>query len=889
MRRSASHAKIVRQHERRKAVSEAKASSARFGAKQSRFQLRQEEKLVQDALQPDTLCQLRPSRPRELDSGSNSQPLSTLSRFERPNAAAPASTQSVAATGLTTVATATFGLPPPRHARMRPADSRSTRRTAKFCLEDGDQQLADASPQVLGAGLLGATRRAREGDDNSNGNNGDGNDSGAPQRKKTREERFQEVLATSKEHRAQAQRDRAEREQQTSAIDAEFNDVMHLLERRDKVQEEREAFARVGNPQVRELLHSFRENHVARMLSLRHDGSFTVTPLVDKSEAAGVKDGASCLDKADMALLQKIREGASEREETAHLPSSVKGEEALTTTTAAAKKGSSNDKHNDAGAEVDDFDCLMQSMRFERQRALAGERTLTEAEEQARRDQQALLETDRAAVPLPSKAETQLTRSEWLSRGGDHAYQMHEDDDLDGEAEDLLDISSACESDESQLSQDVAVTGRDDVASDMDNDDTATGAPVKAAAGLEELLADMELFSREAEGSYSARATRCHTYYALLRRLHQYAREHVLHTAQTFRLLLVEAQHRFLQRGSLDQATLLLLHTTSRIFPMTDYRHEVTTPFLLFLSSALLQMRLKTLAHVREYAVLAGLLCDSVLAGGKFCAEAVIAPLNIIALQLPRSVLEPVRLQGLCVPFPLLERGEADDVLLSTANDDPSEADNEAPLQTTLALLETDVSRTRLMRYAYRLLSELADSLRGVPAFAYCLEEPFRALHKQLTATDAWRPSASVRGDHDALLAKLTQIATDARDRRTPLAMRSFRPRPIRQFEPLLQEGATTALKNEVRAMKREMREDHKRVVRHLQAEANVERRQRERAVEEDEAQRLKKYRELMGSLQAQQHVMNTVDGLLDKARSKKRKSIAGHAGGNTGDGDAQS
>ncbi|RNF02632.1 hypothetical protein TraAM80_06314 [Trypanosoma rangeli] len=321
---------------------------------------------------------------------------------------------------------------------------------------------------------------------------------------------------------------------------------------------------------------------------------------------------------------------------------------------------------------------------------------------------------------------------------------------------------------------------------------------------------------------------------------------------------------------------------------MTDYRHEVSTPFLLFLCSALVQMRLKTLAHAQVYAALSGLLCESVVAGGKYCAEAIIAPLNLIALQVPRSVLEPVRLQGLCVPFPLVECGGPDEVLLRTGTDTPGDADTEAPLQATLSLLETDVSQTRMVRYAYRLLSLLADALRGVPALPYCLTEPFCALHERLVATDAWQPSAHVRGDHDALLAKLTQLAAEARDRRTPLTMRSFRPRPIRQFEPLLQEGTTTALKNEVRAMKREMREDHKRVVRHVQAEANVGRRQRERVAAAEEAQRTQKYRELMGSLQAQQHVMNTVDGLLDKARSKKRKSITGRAGGGAAEENAE-
>ncbi|RNF27426.1 uncharacterized protein Tco025E_00356 [Trypanosoma conorhini] len=866
MRRTASHAKIVQQHERRKSSREAKASAARFGSKQSRFQLRQEEVYAQEALQPVTSPVLPAGRhgggrpPAE----TSGEPPATFSRFERP----PAAAESGGARG--TTATATFGLAPPRRAGMHVADSRSTRRAARFRLEERGPPSASASPS-LGAGLLGATRRTRDAAEADADAADAPDDDGGPPRKKTREERFREVLASSKEHRAQAQREREGRAQQTTALDAAFNGVMHLLERRDKAQEERAAFARVGTPQVRALLQSFRENHVAKTVSLRGDGSFTVAPLVDRGTVA---DAAPALDKASMALLQKVRAEAAAQERGA--ASALAPHPPLKATAVAAGAAGEN-LAGEGGSEADDFDRMMHAMRGETRRAHAGERTLTEEEAQAQRDQQALLQTDRSAVPPLAPDATQLTRAEWLSRGGDHAYQMQDsDDDDDGEAEDSLDISSAADSDEAVQA-----------AEDGDEEVTAVGdagRSADAAAGtagrLEELLSAMEAFSREADGAPAARAARSRAYHALLRRLHQYAREHVLHTAQTFRLLLIEAQRSFLRHGSLDRATLLLLHATSRIFPMTDYRHEVATPFLLFLSSALLQMRLRTPAHAQAYAVLAGLLCESVLAGGKYCAEAIIAPLNLIALQVPRSVLEPVRLQGLCVPFPLVERGGAEELLLRTGTVAPGDADAAAPLQATLALLETDASPARVVRYAYRLLSLLAEALRGAPALPCCLTEPFCALHARLVATDAWQPSESVRGDHDALLAKLTQLAAEARERRTPLAMRSFRPRPIRQFEPLLQEGTTTALKNEVRAMKREMREDHKRVVRHVQAEANVGRRQRERAAEAAESQRAQKYRELMGSLQAQQHVMNTVDGLLDKARSKKRKSITGGAGG---------
>jgi hypothetical protein len=124
----------------------------------------------------------------------------------------------------------------------------------------------------------------------------------------------------------------------------------------------------------------------------------------------------------------------------------------------------------------------------------------------------------------------------------------------------------------------------------------------------------------------------------------------------------------------------------------------------------------------------------------------------------------------------------------------------------------------------------------------------------------------------ESLLMQWRDLCTSLR---TPLAMRTFRPRPIRLFEPLLVE-ALDPVKKEHRELKRELREDRKRVVRHIQAEAGVERRAREKEVAADTARRQEKYVRLMADLQSQQHVMKTVDAHMAKARSKKKKSISG-------------
>nr|CCC46650.1 conserved hypothetical protein, fragment [Trypanosoma vivax Y486] len=453
MLRSTTNTKLVQRHVRQKALQDAKSSSKRFGAKQSRFQLRQEELHVAQSLQREGPLPSSHESAADANLAVSSPAVENFSRFDRRSTRGAPSDVLV-----TTTTTATFGLPLQRkNQKVASGGTRSARRVAKFRLaDDNSDDIVGNQDASLVGGLLGTVGRRRVEDED-----GDAQLNEMHQRKKSRAERFQEVMANSKEHRSHMQREREERSAQTTAIDAEFKNVIHLLERRDRVREEREEFERSGRPEVRALLQQNRANRAGKMLKLHSDGSFTVTPL--------------------------------------------------------------------ASAESGNMLCLNEAYR--------------------------------------------------------------------------------------NLS--------------------------------------------------SARAS-----------------------------------------------------------------------------------------------------------GGE--------------------------------------------------------------------------------------------------------------------AAVSWQPCAAVLRDHDALLAKVSQYVAEARANRTPLAMRSFRPRPIRQFDPLLQyrsedgEGisaSNAALKNEVRIMKRELREDRKRVVRHLQAEANVERRVRERATAEVEAQRDQKYRELMGSLQAQQHVMNTVDGLLAKARSKKSRPISGAAG----------
>ncbi|CCW70434.1 unnamed protein product [Phytomonas sp. Hart1] len=422
------------------------------------------------------------------------------------------------------------------------------------------------------------------------------------------------------------------------------------------------------------------------------------------------------------------------------------------------------------------------------------------------------------------------------------------------------------------------------------------------------MLADIEALAVRPEGedatpaagppappasSSSASAVRGRTYAGLLSRLHQHARGHLCEVANAFRAILIEAERAFFRkrRLGLSRPLLLCLFTIAKLFPMTDYRHAVGTPFLIFLSSALMQMRLENLEGVHSYVGLNAILIESLRDGnGKFAAEAVVAAFNLLALQLPRRVLEPTKHQGLKLPILLVERGE--DALLGDFHPQTPKSKDESAengeLRNRWRMLETHHDAENLVLCAYHQLDVLVDLYRGMAAFPAIFDAPFKALEDLLRQHHpAFNPTSSsssledekweaIRRAHAAISAKIKEYCVNAEAHRTPLALRTFRVRPIRQFEPLLAEREENAVKSEIREIKHEIREDKKRVIRHLTAEATVERRAREKEHEIAETQRERRYNQVMGQLQAQQHIMKTVDAIMARGKARPKKGISG-------------
>ncbi|CBZ23127.1 conserved hypothetical protein [Leishmania mexicana MHOM/GT/2001/U1103] len=913
--RATNNAKLVKRHQRRQSNALAKSSANKFTLRQSQFERQREEAQVRAQQQADASWStsravgdgLLSRSGHERGAGGYTAP--EMEVCDTPNPFARGCSAPASGTFLTTTRSATMGLE-----KMQAHSTRTTRRIDRFNLTTSADSQAAPSP----SSLMGV-RRVREGegsgvagfaaDDREEG------DFSTPSAKVMRAERFREMISNSKGQRVQLQRERAERDATTVQLDAEINDLLHLLPKRNKVKEQQEAFTQSGTPEVRALLDSYRRNHQAKCLTLKSSGAFEVRPLVEVArgtttrsapsaqtagstapESATVRDAApSFLDAADRALLARIRAGAARSsEDDVSAPASTEGAcvgAPSMTRQAAADVAEARAMANSGGGgrlvSCDDFDLMMHTFQMDPRRAHAVDRTLTEEEEAARSVQQALLKEDREQVPslhLQERDQKQLTRGEWVAQGGDIAFHMDDDAENAGANDDNVDIPSSYEGD-----SDAGVDGDEAaVAAESELDENEEDAAVERVGGsatLDRLFEQLEQVATSEAENATSRPQRLH---ALLVQLHRYAAHHVVEVTKAFRLVLVEAERSFLRgtrRGGMRRSLLVYLYAMSKIFPTSDYRHAVMTPFLLFLCSALMQMKLDSLEAVHSYLVLATLLLHCLKAGsGRFCAEVVVAALNVLALQLPRVVLEPARYQGTILPMPLLERTEQALLVSSASAATLSEGDDATsqrpPYQ--VGLFDTTHSPERLLLCAYRLLEEVCDLHRSTPAFPVMCARPFLALDALLlrppssSAVSAWTPSAAVRLAHEVLTVKVRDMTKHVEAHRTPLAMRTFRPRPLRQFDPLLAEREENALKNEVRLMKRDMREDKKRLIRHLTAEATVQRRGQEKRHAIDDALREKRYHNVMSQLQQQQHSMNVVESLKARAKSKSRKGLSG-------------
>lgn len=1071
--RSAANARLLSKHQQKQRRESTKSSSSQFTKRQSHFERREAERAVA-AMRQHTADPIAVSGGIHSGRGEGFQ----LSRQQRAavtageadgagdlrSAPPPRSSlsQRGSSGGFLAPSLVSGGVRPLHQHQHHVPSGRATRRAERF-------QLAEEKPSDE------PSQRRWGGEDQESDNESDPyvnekrSDPLLPHRT-AKEQRFQAIIDHSRRERAEKQRERAERDAAATALDAEFDALVHLLPKRDKREEERRAFQQSGTPEVRALLRAYKQKRGkhARQLVVRsvakerqegedqhRDASNTnttstnettptkmlvdVSYVVPLSEAiqtttrgaeAGVhtpggtrhhhsSTGSSgiTLDSADLQRLEQIRWFAEEKERQQKENQKEQGEEeddeeaekaedevddvdGIASMEAAV--ASRANRSGGGGGGFDDFDRLLHAFTLDPQRAHATQRLLTEEEEAEKAEARRRLEQDRAAIPslgaLEAEDQIQRTRREWLERGGDRAFQMNTTgagEGVGGDGEDdgisLSSLDDEGDEDEDEVEEDETV---------KDSGATITSGRSPSLSGsptLDRLLQELETLACESDNEIEeenenenergtkkreTQSRRRDAFHRLVLQLYRLGQQHPVLLTNTFRTILLEAERVSLRGRVPRRALTLTLLAAIQIFPLTDYRHPVSTPLLLYLSSAVFQLHLRSRAAVRGLLLLSGLLTSCVIRseGRKFIPEAITAVFNVLALQAPLSLLSRggLRFQGLRVLFPLIERHEYeaseeereegrwghvdsdarplvsatgctkcnDDVVEDKNDNEDSEEEEKKQKEEErerrmdekiaersvlhLLTLAADANPQRRRSFShekqsqkhqhhtlaeedehwlcagYAMLLQIAEAYHSIPAFPVLFLEPMESLHALLVSTTSsssapageaplpsstssssfrWSPSPVLHCLHHRVLERLRHLAATQVARRTPLAMRTFRPRPLRQFDPLLEEREEVAVKSEIRELKKVVREDKKRVLRHVQAEASVTRRRREAENAVVEAQREKAYHRVLGQLQAQQHVMNTVDAAMERARKKVKKGISGAPKESSGEG----
>jgi hypothetical protein len=621
-----------------------------------------------------------------------------------------------------------------------------------------------------------------------------------PDNKRQRKEKFEDVITGTRRTRTQLQEERDVRNQQTNQLDSEFSEVMQLLQKRDKRQEEIDDFQRLGRPDVRQLLAEHAQQRTAltgRKFTLGADGAL-VRPA---DSAAGAAEQPAAAVQRSPAQLPAA---------TPKLPVS-----------AVPMKAAAG------GGVDDDFDAMLGAFRSDVKRAHAVDRVLLPEEEAAREVQIQLMAADRELRPLDDRARDR-TRGEWIAAGGDNAYMMDEEEEFAGQS---------------------APLGREGQ---------------RQSHAVDEVLGRMEALCaappEDAEERNAALSD-------IASQLWHAAVKQKKHAEESFKLILIDCQ-RFIYKGRpLSRFHRLALYLATKLFPTTDFRHPVMTPLMILLSSLCIQSKLTSLQNCRHALWYAGALLHVLSASKRYASEPVAVALNVIALQLPKAAMLPTTHGTARGAFPVMERDAG--AILSLPSG--SKCDQPSPI----SFFEDDVkdspqARLDTLAAAYRLLANAAELYGDSPSFGCIFETSFVTSFHRIVKTTKLNPT--VEALHTKTVERVAMLAAETAMNRTPLAMRTFRPRPLRQYEPLLGDD-TPDERKERQILKKEHSADHKRVMRTLTAEARVEQRNREGEHAAVEARRRAKLTTIMAELQQQQYIMKTSDQLKTKAGSRKREA----------------
>ncbi|KAJ2963022.1 hypothetical protein NQZ79_g2018 [Umbelopsis isabellina] len=278
---------------------------------------------------------------------------------------------------------------------------------------------------------------------------------------------------------------------------------------------------------------------------------------------------------------------------------------------------------------------------------------------------------------------------------------------------------------------------------------------------------------------------------SLNKHLFELAQQMPQHAATVFIEKLALAQAAYKDQISVtsqfpDIKTLVTLRSIGHIFPSSDYSHPVVTPAILFMTEILAQAEIRSEVDIGRGLFLSQLLYDYQALSKRFIPEV----LNFINLSL--FLLAPEKSKVEASPkFPLPDYAHQSKLhIQQPKKNKPQTLSVSAFLTDSLGrdTIESEQARTSLLVALLKVLEAFTQQYSSTSAFVEAFE-PSMNVVQAVTAGAEWNEEVKKSLDHiSGRLQRQIKFAIERRTK-TPLRMQHHRPVPIAQYVPKFEEG----------------------------------------------------------------------------------------------------
>ncbi|KAI9289340.1 nucleolar protein 14 [Umbelopsis sp. AD052] len=263
------------------------------------------------------------------------------------------------------------------------------------------------------------------------------------------------------------------------------------------------------------------------------------------------------------------------------------------------------------------------------------------------------------------------------------------------------------------------------------------------------------------------------------------------HAASVFIERLTNAQNSYKEQLSVtsqfpDIKTLVVLRTLGHVFPTSDFSHPVATPAMLYMTEILAQAEIRSEVDIGRGLFLIQLLHDYQILSKRFIPEV----LNFINLSL--YLLAPVTTQSkITVAFPLPEYARSQNLhIKETSSASPQPLSASALLTDKLGRdsIKAEQVRISLVVALSKVLEAYMQLYSSTAAFVETFQPCLNVL-EAMKSVDNWNEDVktNLNNAYDRLKRQV-KFGTEKRTKQ-PLRMQYHRPVPIAQYVPKFEEG----------------------------------------------------------------------------------------------------